>query len=79
MIKRIECYVAVCDVCEKVVDDGVEMMLHHDTEAESLEYALEDDMYGGAGGQMVEDKLCCPNCWVYDDDAEPVFRPKEAK
>ena len=76
MIKEIKCYVAVCDVCEKPVDDGAEMMLHHCNEKDSLEYALEDDQYGGAGGQMVDDKLCCPHCWVYGDDDEPELRSK---
>lgn len=74
MIKKIECYVAVCDVCDRLLDADAEMVAHHDTEKESLEYAVERDDYGGGDGQIIDGKLCCTNCWTFDDDGEAVVR-----
>lgn len=79
MIKKIECYVPVCDVCGKLVDDGAEFIAHFDTEAEASEHALERDEYGGSGGQMVGNQLCCAGCWCYDDDDEIVVRPAQTE
>lgn len=70
MIKKTECYVAVCDVCEQLVDDGAEIVAHYDTEADAKEYALMDEDYGGSDCQEIEGKLCCQNCWAFDDDGE---------
>jgi len=72
MIKKIECYVAVCDVCDKLLDADAEMVAHHDTENESLESAVERDDYGGSGGQMIDGRLCCASCWTFNDDGEIV-------
>jgi hypothetical protein len=74
MIKQIECFVAMCDVCGKSVDDEAEMVSHYDTEAEALERALERDDFGGSGCEMVDNRLCCSKCWTYNDDDEITIR-----
>lgn len=72
MIKKIECYVPICDVCEKNVDDGADCVNHFDTEAEATKYALTFEY--GASCEMIDGKLVCQSCWTYDDDDEIVIR-----
>lgn len=74
MIKKIECYMAVCDVCQKFVDEDAEIWTHYNTEAEATDGALEVEDYGGGGGKMIDGKLACSKCWTYDDDDEIVIR-----
>lgn len=74
MIKPVECYVPICDVCGKHVDEGGDYQCHYETEAAALDSALEDDGYGGSGAKMIDDKLCCTNCWMFDDDGEYAIR-----
>lgn len=74
MIRKIECFIPVCDVCCKKVDDEAEMVSHFETEAEAKEYALGPGMYGDGDCQEIDGKLCCPRCWCYDDDDEVVLR-----
>lgn len=74
MIKKIECYVPVCDICEKLADGDADFIIHYDTETEALEGALEDENYGGTGCREIDGKLCCTGCWTYDDDDNVVIR-----
>lgn len=74
MIKKIECYVAVCDVCEKFVDDDADTITHYDFRAEAEAWALERTDNGGSGCQMIDGKLCCQKCWYYDDNDKIVVR-----
>ena len=74
MIKKIECYVPVCDVCEKNVDNNADFVTHFDTEREATEYALDCGGYGGGECQMIDGKLVCETCWTYDDNDEIVIR-----
>lgn len=74
MIKKIECYVPVCDVCGKNVDNSADYISHFCTEREAQDYAVESDEYGGGGGKMVDGKLACMNCWAFEDDGEIVMR-----
>lgn len=76
MIKKIECFVAVCDVCEQLVDADAEMISHFDTEAQAAEMAIDDQDFGGSGCQVINGKLCCDKCWTYDDDGEVAIREK---
>ncbi len=74
MLRKTECYVPVCDICHVEVDDDAEMMRHFDTEAEAMEVMLEREDYGGGDCQIIDDQLCCPKCWCYNDDDEIALR-----
>lgn len=75
MIKKIECYVAMCDICGKSVDDEAEFRVHYDTEQEALDAALDPDMHDCC--QEINGKLCCSKCWFWDDDDEPAIRGEQ--
>ena len=77
MIKKIECYIAICDICEKSVDVENDYLAHFDTEDEAMKYATTSDEFGGADCEMIDGKLCCMSCWVYGDDDEPAIRSKD--
>jgi hypothetical protein len=74
MIQQITCYVPVCDVCGKSVDDEAEIICHYDTEAEALERAFASDEYGGVDCKEIDGKLCCSKCWTYGDEDDPEIR-----
>ncbi len=74
MIQKIECYVPVCDICGKKVDEDAEIWPHFETEKEAADHAIECEEYGGGGAQLINEKLCCRECWFYDDDDETTAR-----
>lgn len=77
MIKRIECFIPICDVCGNKLDEGADYVVHFDTEAEAQAHAIESCEYGGAEGQMIDSKLCCQNCWAFDDEDGIVIRERK--
>lgn len=69
MIRKIECFIPVCNNCGKDIEYGADFLPHYATEAE----ALSPSVLNNADAEIVGGALCCSRCWRYDEDDNPVI------